>query len=114
MLKIIQGDQQRVQNEVSDHSRPNKTMIMRMVNSFRKEVFENKTRNRPRSIFTAEKFSEIRSKFKMNGQTSLQKMSAQVGVSRMSVKHAKEMLNLKPYKVHVVQELLPADDFKCV
>ncbi len=31
----------------------------------------------------------------------------------MSTKRATEMLNLKPYKANVVQELLPADCPKC-
>ncbi len=89
-------------------SRPNKT-IMRMVNSFRKGIFENKIHNRPRGVLTAEKVREIKSKFETNDQTSLRKMSAQVGVTRISLKCATEMLNLKPYKVNVIQELLPAD-----
>ncbi len=58
--------------------------------------------------------SAVQSKFETNGQTSLQKMSAQVGVSRKSSKRATEVLNLKLYKVNIVQKLLSADCPKCV
>ncbi len=56
---------------------------MRTVNSFCEGIFENKTRNRLRSVLTAEKVSEIKSKFETKGQTSLRKMSAQVSKSNV-------------------------------
>ncbi len=97
-----------------DHSHPNKTSIMRMLNRFHGGIFENNTHNRSRSVLTVEKVSEIKSKFETNGQTSLRKMSAQVRGSRISVKRPTEMLNLNPHKVNVVQKLLPVDCPKCV
>ncbi len=93
---------------------PNKTTIMRMVKNFRNGIFENRTCNRLKNVLTPEKLSEIKSKFEANGQTSVREVSSQIRVSRMSVHRATRMLKLKPYKVNVAQELLPADSLKRV
>lgn len=65
--------------------------------------------HRRRNVLTSEKMDNIKSVFENDPSTSIRKVSAALNTSQTSVHRDTRLLKLHPYRVNVVQELLPAD-----
>lgn len=89
---------------------PTKSAIFDLIKKFEScGMLSNLKHNRRRHVLTTEKLDQISGIFQRNCSTSTRKISAQLGTSQRTIIQATKLLNMHPYRVNVVQELLLAD-----
>jgi hypothetical protein len=60
-------------------------------------------------ILTEEKLADIGARLEASPKTSLRRIALQCGVSKSAAHVATKLLNLMPYRITVVHQLLPPD-----
>ncbi len=92
---------------------PSKSAILRVITNFEQTTsVQNLKHNRRRNVLTPERLGKIRTAFQKNWSTSTRKVSTQMNTSQWSIVHATKLLNLHPYRINMVQELLLTDSLK--